>query len=80
MESWLIWNLTGGPDGGVHVTDVTNASRTMLMDIRSLHWDQRLLDALDIPRELLPEIRPNAQVYGTCTRRAARRTDRRRVR
>ena len=80
IESWLIWNLTGGPDGGVHVTDVTNASRTMLMDIRTLQWDQRLLDALDIPRELLPEIRPNAQVYGTCARRAARRTDRRRLR
>ena len=66
MESWLIWNLTGGPDGGVHVTDVTNASRTMLMDIRTLEWDQRLLDVLDIPSEVLPEIRPNAQVYGTC--------------
>ena len=66
METWLIWNLTGGPDGGTHVTDVTNASRTMLMDIRTLQWDQRLLDALDIPREMLPEIRPNAQVYDTC--------------
>ncbi|GAB3776069.1 glycerol kinase GlpK [Nocardioides pacificus] len=66
MESWLIWNLTGGPDGGVHVTDVTNASRTMLMDIRTLEWDQRLLDKLDIPLEMMPEIRPNAQVYGTC--------------
>ncbi|MGI8613716.1 MAG: glycerol kinase GlpK [Nocardioidaceae bacterium] len=66
MESWLIWNLTGGTDGGVHVTDVTNASRTMLMDIRSLAWDTRLLDALDIPMAMLPEIRPNAQVYGTC--------------
>ncbi len=66
IESWLIWNLTGGPDGGVHVTDVTNASRTMLMDIRTLDWDQRLLDALDIPRELLADIRPNAQVYGEC--------------
>ncbi|MDO9457992.1 glycerol kinase GlpK [Nocardioides sp.] len=67
VESWLIWNLTGGTDGGVHVTDVTNASRTMLMDIRTLDWDQRLLDALDIPAEILPEIRPNAQVYGSCT-------------
>ena len=66
VESWLIWNLTGGPAGGVHVTDVTNASRTMLMDIRTLDWDQRLLDALDIPREVLPEVRPNAQVYGEC--------------
>ncbi|WP_457208604.1 glycerol kinase GlpK [Nocardioides sp. P5_C9_2] len=67
MESWLIWNLTGGPDGGVHVTDVTNASRTMLMDVRSLSWDTRLLDLLDIPGELLPEIRPNVEVYGTCS-------------
>ncbi len=66
IESWLIWNLTGGPEGGVHVTDVTNASRTMLMDIRTLDWDQRLLDALDIPRALLPDVRPNAQVYGSC--------------
>lgn len=66
VESWLIWNLTGGPDGGVHVTDVTNASRTMLMDIRTLQWDQRLLDVLDVPREMLPEIRPNAEVYGHC--------------
>lgn len=68
IESWLIWNLTGGPDGGVHVTDVTNASRTMLMDVRTLQWDQRLLDALDIPATMLPEIRPNAEVYGACTR------------
>jgi glycerol kinase len=67
METWLIWNLTGGPDGGVHVTDVTNASRTLLLDIRTLQWDQRLLDALDIPAAMLPELRPNAQVYGTCT-------------
>ncbi len=67
METWLIWNLTGGPDGGVHVTDATNASRTMLMDIRGLSWDQRLLDLLDIPVELLPEIRPNVEVYGTCS-------------
>lgn len=66
IESWLIWNLTGGPDGGVHVTDVTNASRTLLADVRTLQWDQRLLDLLDIPAEVLPQIRPNAQVYGTC--------------
>lgn len=66
MDSWLTWHLTGGPDGGVHVTDVTNASRTMLMDIRTLQWDERLLAALDIPPEVLPQIRPNAQVWGTC--------------
>ena len=67
MESWLIWKLTGGPNGGVHVTDVTNASRTTLMNVRTLEWDQRLLDILDIPTQMLPEIRPNTQVYGTCT-------------
>lgn len=67
METWLIWNLTGGPDGGVHVTDATNGSRTMMMDIHALDWDQRLLDALDVPRAMLPEIRPNVHVYGTCT-------------
>ena len=66
MESWLIWKLTGGPHGGVHVTDVTNASRTMLMNLRTLEWDQRLLDVLDIPEQLLPAIRPNSQVYGRC--------------
>ncbi|WP_218597390.1 glycerol kinase GlpK, partial [Pseudonocardia oceani] len=67
MESWLIWNLTGGPDGGRHVTDVTNASRTMLMDLRTLEWSDVLLDVLDVPRRMLPEIRSNAEVYGTCT-------------
>ncbi|QJY44537.1 glycerol kinase GlpK [Pseudonocardia broussonetiae] len=67
MESWLIWNLTGGPDGGRHVTDVTNASRTMLMDLRTLEWSDALLDVLDVPRRMLPEVRSNAEVYGTCT-------------
>ena len=66
METWLIWNLTGGPRGGVHVTDVTNASRTMLMDLRRLAWDQRLLDAMDVPALMLPEIRRNAEVYARC--------------
>ncbi|MGH3498789.1 MAG: glycerol kinase GlpK [Nocardioidaceae bacterium] len=66
MESWLIWNLTGGREGGVHVTDVTNASRTMLMDLRTLQWDDRLLTALCIPRAMLPAIRGNADPYGTC--------------
>lgn len=66
MESWLIWNLTGGPRGGVHVTDVTNASRTMLMDLRRLTWDQRLLDALDVPAVMLPAIRGNAELDARC--------------
>jgi glycerol kinase len=67
METWLIWNLTGGPNGGVHVTDVTNASRTMMMDLRTCKWDARLVEALDIPPQMLPTIRSNAEVYGTCT-------------
>jgi len=60
VDTWLIWNLTGGPQGGVHITDVTNASRTMLMDLRSLDWDQELLDILGVPRRMLPEIRPSS--------------------
>ncbi|MDQ1737697.1 MAG: glycerol kinase, partial [Pseudonocardiales bacterium] len=65
METWLIWNLTGGPDGGVHITDVTNASRTTLMNIHTLTWDRQLLSFFDIPQEILPEIRPSLQRYGT---------------
>ncbi len=64
MESWLIWNLTGGPDGGVHVTDVTNASRTMLMNIRTLQWDPALLAFFGVPEALLPTIRPSIETYG----------------
>jgi glycerol kinase len=67
MESWLIWWLTGGPDGGRHVTDVTNASRTMLMDIATLQWSPKLLELLAVPERMLPEIRSNAEVYGTAT-------------
>ncbi|MEU7694808.1 glycerol kinase GlpK [Microbispora hainanensis] len=68
MESWLIWNLTGGPDGGVHVTDVTNASRTLLMNLRDLDWDPVLLGFFGIPRAMLPEIRPSSETYGTARR------------
>jgi glycerol kinase len=60
IDSWLIWNLTGGANGGVHVTDVTNASRTMLMNLETLDWDQEILDVMDIPRSMLPEIRPSS--------------------
>jgi glycerol kinase len=67
MESWLIWNLTGGTRGGVHVTDVTNASRTMLMNLRTLEWDPYLLELFSVPAAMLPEIRPSMQRYGTCT-------------
>ena len=62
VDSWLIWNLTGGQ---VHVTDVTNASRTMLMNLRTLDWDPVTLEAMGIPASLLPQIRSSAQVYGT---------------
>jgi glycerol kinase len=65
IDSWLIWNLTGGPAGGVHVTDVTNASRTMLMNLATLDWDPAILRALEIPAALLPRIRSSSEVYGT---------------
>ena len=66
-DSWIVWNLTGGPSGGVHVTDVTNASRTMLMDLETLDWDEELLGFFDIPRQMLPEIRPSSDpnAYGS---------------
>ena len=60
IDSWILWNLTGGPDGGVHVTDVTNASRTMLMDLETLQWDDELLGFFAIPRAMLPEIRESS--------------------
>ena len=60
IDSWLLWNLTGGPEGGIHATDVTNASRTMLMNLRTLDWDDELLAALDIPRAMLPTIHPSS--------------------
>jgi glycerol kinase len=63
-DSWLLWNLTGGVDGGVHVTDVTNASRTMLMNLETLDWDDELLGFFDIPRQMLPEIRPSSDPEG----------------
>jgi glycerol kinase len=67
IDSWILWNLTGGTDGGVHVTDVTNASRTMLMNLRSLDWDDEILGVLRIPRAMLPRIRPSSDpdFYGT---------------
>lgn len=64
IDSWLIWNLTGGIHGGVHLTDVTNASRTMLMDLNTLAWDDELLQMLDIPKNILPKIVSSSEVYG----------------
>ncbi len=67
IDSWLIWNLTGGAKGGVHVTDVTNASRTMLMDLKTLAWSPTIAAEMDIPMEMLPDIRPSSQIYGYTT-------------
>src|SRR3954468_21620994 len=66
-DTWLLWNLTGGVNGGVHVTDPTNASRTMLMNLETLVWDDELLSFFNIPRGMLPEIKPssNPDFYGT---------------
>ncbi|WP_395110116.1 glycerol kinase GlpK [Actinomadura sp. SCN-SB] len=68
-DTWLLWNLTGGTDGGVHVTDVTNASRTMLMDLETLDWDDELLGFFGIPRAMLPRIRPSSDPRGYGTTR-----------
>jgi len=64
VDSFLLWHLTGGTRGGIHVTDVTNASRTQLMNLNSLEWDSELLSAFGIPREILPQIRSSSEVYG----------------
>ncbi|XP_041774038.1 glycerol kinase [Anopheles merus] len=64
VDTWLIWNLTGGPDGGAHVTDVSNASRTMLMNIETLKYDKALMKFFDVPLEILPTIRSSSEVYG----------------
>lgn len=64
IDTWVIWNLTGGPNGGTHATDVTNASRTMLTDLSTCSWDAELLEILGISAKLLPEIRSSSDVYG----------------
>lgn len=68
IDAYLVWNLTGGPDSGLHVTDVTNASRTQLMNLETLAWDPDLLSAFDIPAPMLPQIRSSSEVYGAITR------------
>jgi glycerol kinase len=67
VDTWVIWNLTGGRDGGLHVTDATNASRTQLMNLRTLEWDDELLALFEVPRQMLPTIRPSSApgVFGT---------------
>jgi len=64
IDTWLAWNLTGGREGGYHATDVTNASRTMLMDLRTLDWHQPSLDLMGVPRSMLPEIRSSGEHHG----------------
>lgn len=63
-DAWVLWNLTGGVEGGVHVTDVTNASRTMFMDLKTLEWRDDILEAFGVPRSMLPEIKSSSEVYG----------------
>ena len=70
MDTWVIWNLTGGTDGGAHITDVTNASRTMLMNLDTLQWDDELLTFFNIPRAMLPQIRPSSDPAGYGVTRA----------
>ena len=67
IDTWCIWNLTGGTDGGLHITDVSNASRTMLMNLATLDWDDELLSAIGVPRSMLPEIKPSSAPYGEIT-------------
>ncbi|GHV27723.1 glycerol kinase [Synergistales bacterium] len=64
IDTWLIWNLTGGANGGVHVTDVSNASRTLLMNIKTLKWDEEMAKFLNVPIAILPAIKPSSAVYG----------------
>ena len=67
MDTFLVWNLTGGVQGGLHLTDVTNASRTQLMNLHTLDWDDSLLNDFTVPRAMLPQIRPSSEVYGQVT-------------
>jgi glycerol kinase len=64
VDTWLIWKLTGGSDGGLHYTDVTNASRTLMMDLEALDWDDGILGEIGVPRAMLPEIHASSEVYG----------------
>ncbi|MGH9675753.1 MAG: glycerol kinase GlpK, partial [Candidatus Acidiferrum sp.] len=64
IDTFLLWNLTGGPQGGVHATDVTNASRTQLLNLQTLEWDQKLLETFEIPSAMLPQVRSSSEFYG----------------
>lgn len=67
IDTWLLWNLTGGVDGGVHVTDVTNASLTLFMDLETLEWDDEILADFGVPRSMLPEVRSSSEIYGVAS-------------
>ena len=67
IDTWLIWNLTGGINGGVHVTDVSNASRTFLMNLHTLDWDDQMLEIIGVPRAVLPQIKASSELYGLIT-------------
>ncbi|MGH4010145.1 MAG: FGGY family carbohydrate kinase, partial [Pseudonocardiaceae bacterium] len=71
MDSWLLWNMTGGPSGGLHITDATNASRTLLMDLDTLSWDESIAGEMNIPTSTLPEIRSSSEMYGKVRERGA---------
>ncbi|SNS31053.1 glycerol kinase GlpK [Rhodococcoides kyotonense] len=73
MDSWVLWNMTGGVDGGLHVTDPTNASRTLLMDLDTLEWDESICRDMGIPTSMLPEIKSSSEVYGYARERGALR-------
>jgi glycerol kinase len=68
IDTFLLWQLTGGPNGGLHITDVTNASRTQLMNLQTLDWDPAILSEMGIPRAILPKIRSSSEAYGMATR------------
>ena len=71
VDSWLLWNMTGGVSGGLHLTDVTNASRTLLMDLDTLSWDEAIAEEMGIPTAMLPQIRSSSQVYAPARERGA---------
>lgn len=64
VDTWILWNLTGGVNGGLHITDVTNASRTFLMNIETLHWDPILMRTFNVESHMLPEIKSSSEIYG----------------
>ena len=67
IDTWILWNLTGGVNGGLHLTDVTNASRTLLMNLGTLDWDDEIISTLGVPKQMLPEIKPSSSILGFAT-------------